>query len=304
MNSYRYKMRYDLSKLKKFETDAECSERNQKIIQALEKEPKLSKVVGQCIKGCAPFSRCQHILCSHCKREFRLQYVPKICEFLARQKSESCIYAVTLLEPLDASSTKVLDITKLKNTLYRRLKRLFGNEVIAIGGFDISLNTDAENSWKPFFHPHWHLIFITKLDAQYVRERLKHYYHQTDIIKRPVRMVKVNSYKRAVSYMFSPYFSKRVRFLNTKRKGRNPFYDGKEYKLNGSEICKLAKKLIPSKTFKSWFMTPKQCTLVEEFLEDLIEKDDEGYALCSLGHGVRKRAIVLERKKLKKLLSK
>ena len=108
MNSYRYKMRYDLLKLKKFETDAECSERNQKIIRALEKEPKLSKVVGQCIKGCAPFSRCQHILCSHCKREFRLQYVPKICEFLARQKSESCIYAVTLLEPLDASSTKVI----------------------------------------------------------------------------------------------------------------------------------------------------------------------------------------------------
>lgn len=111
-------MRYDLLKLKKFETDAECSERNQKIIRALEKEHKLSKVVGQCIKGCEPFSRCQHILCSHCKREFRLQYVSKICEFLARQKSESCIYAVTLLEPLDASSTKVIDIAKLKNTLY------------------------------------------------------------------------------------------------------------------------------------------------------------------------------------------
>ena len=114
-------MQYDISKLKRFETDAECSERNQKIIRALEKEPKLSKVVGQCIKGCAPFSRCQHILCSHCKREFRLQYVPKICEFLARQKSESCIYAVTLLEPLDASSTKVIDIAKLKNTLYQKM---------------------------------------------------------------------------------------------------------------------------------------------------------------------------------------
>ena len=43
--------------------------------------------------------------------------------------------------------------------------------------------------------------------------------------------------------MFSPYFSKRVRFLNTKRKGRNPFYDGKEYKLNKGEIQKLAIKL-------------------------------------------------------------
>lgn len=254
MNSYRYKMRYDISKLKRFETDAECSERNKKIIRALEKEPKLSKVVGQCIKGCAPFSRCQHILCSHCKQEFRLQYVPKICEFLARQKSESCIYAVTLLEPLDASSTKVIDIAKLKNTLYQRLKRLFGNEVIVIGGFDISLNTNAENSWKPFFHPHWHLIFITMLDTQYVHKQLKHYYHKTDIIKRPVCVVKVKSYKRAVSYMFSPYFSKRVRFLNTKRKGRNPFYDGKEYKLNGSEICKLAKKLMHNKVQDMLFL--------------------------------------------------
>lgn len=180
--------------------------------------------------------------------------MPKICEFLARQKSESCIYAVTLLEPLDASSTKVIDIAKLKNTLYQRLKRLFGNEVIVIGGFDISLNTDAKNSWKPFFHPHWHLIFITKLDAQYVRERLKHYYHQTDIIKRPVRMVKVKSYKRAVSYMFSPYFSKRVRFLNTKRKGRNPFYDGKEYKLNGNDICTLTQKLMYNKVQDMLFL--------------------------------------------------
>lgn len=76
--------------------------------------------------------------------------MPKICEFLARQKSESCIYAVTLLEPLDASSIKVIDIAKLKNTLYQRLKRLFGNEVIVIGGFDISLNTDTKNSWSWF----------------------------------------------------------------------------------------------------------------------------------------------------------
>lgn len=131
---------------------------------------------------------------------------------------------------------------------------MFGNEVIVIGGFDISLNTDAENSWKPFFHPHWHLIFITKLDTQYVRERLKHYYHQTDIIKRPVRVVKVKSYKRAVSYMFSPYFSKRVRFLNTKRKGRNPFYDGKEYKLNGNDICTLTKKLMYNKVQDMLFL--------------------------------------------------
>ena len=247
-------MRYDIAKLKRFETAAECSERNQKITRAFEKEPKLSKVVGQCIKGCAPFSRCQHILCSYCKREFRLQYVPKICEFIARQKSESCIYAVTLLEPLDANSTKVIDIAKLKNTLYQRLKRLFGDTVIVIGGFDIVLNTDAENNWKPFFHPHWHLIFVTKLSPKELREKLKDYYPQTSIIKRPVRVVVVKSFKRAVSYMFSPYFSKRVRFLNTKRKGRNPFYDGKEYKLNGNEICELTKKLLHNKVQDMLFL--------------------------------------------------
>ena len=62
--------------------------------------------------------------------------------------------------------------------------------------------------------------------------------------------------------------------------------------------------IIPSKTFKSWFMTPKQCMLVEDYLDDLIDKDDEGFALYSLGHKVRKRAIVLNNRKLKELLSK
>ena len=237
-------MRYDVAKLDRFESVEECIERNQKIVRALEKEPELSKVLAKRIKDCSKYDRCQHILCCNCKRDFRLQYVPKICEFLAHQKGESRIYAVTLLEPLNTKTTKVIDIAKLKNTLFYRLKRLFGDSIIAIGGFDIVLNTDAENTWKPFYHPHWHLIFITKLEPKFVRERLKHYYHQTDIIKRPVRVVNVTSYKRAVSYMFSPYFSRRVRFLNTKCEGRNPFYDGKEYKLKSDEICELAKKLL------------------------------------------------------------
>ena len=235
-------MFYDIEKFKRFESTVQCTERNLVIIKALLQKNKLSDL-GKYLKECSPYDRCQHILCSHCKREFRLQYVPKICEFIARQKSKSRIFAVTLLEPLNANTTKKIDIGTLKNTLYQRLKRLFDDDVITIGGFDIVLNTDAENNWEPFFHPHWHLIFITKLDKNVIRERLKHYYRQTEIVKRPVRVVKVTSLKRAVSYMFSPYFSKRVRFLNTKRKGRNPFYDGKEYKLNKGEIQKLAIKL-------------------------------------------------------------
>lgn len=75
-------------------------------------------------------------------------------------------------------------------------------------------------------------------------------------------------------------------------------------KFFGRKIGKTFSWIIPSKTFKSWFMTPKQCILVEDYIKDLIEKDDEGYALCSLGHNVRKRAIVLDKEKLKKLLSK
>lgn len=246
-------MWYDLSKLKGFETVEECLDRNKVIVRALEQEPALSPVARH-IKDCSKFDRCQHLLCSQCKREFRLQYVPKICEFLAHQKGESRIYAVTLLEPLDASTTKEIDIAKLKDNLYHRLKRLFGDEIIAIGGFDIVLNTDSENTWKPFFHPHWHLIFITKLSPKELREKLKHYYPQTDIIKRPVRVVAVRSFKRAVSYMFSPYFSRRVRFLNTKRDGRNPFYDGREYSLNGKQMRQLAKKLSNNKVTDMLFL--------------------------------------------------
>lgn len=72
----------------------------------------------------------------------------------------------------------------------------------------------------------------------------------------------------------------------------------------GKRIEKSSSWIIPSKVFKSWFLTPKQCNLVENYLDDLIEKDESGYALCSLGHKIRKRAIMLDKKKLKKLLSR
>ena len=150
-------MFYDIEKFKRFESTVQCTERNLVIIKALSQKNKLSDL-GKHIKVCSLYDRCQHILCSHCKREFRLQYVPKICEFIARQKSKSRIYAVTLLEPLNANTTKKIDIGTLKNTLYQRLKRLFGDDVITIGGFDIVLNTDAENNWEPFFHPHFLML--------------------------------------------------------------------------------------------------------------------------------------------------
>ncbi len=75
-------------------------------------------------------------------------------------------------------------------------------------------------------------------------------------------------------------------------------------KFFGKRIATTLLWIIPSKTFKSWFMTPKQCMLVEDYLDDLIDKDDEGFALFSLGYKVRKRAIVLNNRKLKELLSK
>ena len=109
-------MFYDIEKFKRFESTVQCTERNLVIIKALSQKNKLSDL-GKHIKECSLYDRCQHILCSHCKREFRLQYVPKICELIARQKSKSRIYAVTLLEPLNANTTKKIDIGTLKNII-------------------------------------------------------------------------------------------------------------------------------------------------------------------------------------------
>lgn len=75
-------------------------------------------------------------------------------------------------------------------------------------------------------------------------------------------------------------------------------------KFFGKKISGTFSWIIPAKIFKSWFPTLKQRILVENYLEDLIEKDEEGYPLCSLGYKVRKRAIVLEKQRLKELLSK
>ena len=78
-------------------------------------------------------------------------------------------------------------------------------------------------------------------------------------------------------------------------KGGYYFFD----KINGK-----GKWIIPSATFKNWFLSEKVYKLVLNYLADLLPtKTNEGYPLTWIG-AHRARAIVLNKKQLKELLSK
>lgn len=236
------RMKYELTRMKKFETVEECESRNALIIKSFEKESKLFKL-SQKINNCTSDNPCQSIFCAKCKREYRLKIVPPICRFIAKERSKgNLIYAVTLLEDCNDTNTIVVDIAKFKNTLFQRLKRNLPNNAVVIGGFDIQLNTDSDYQWAPFFHPHWHLVFIGMTKEQ-IKEALSRFYPKTLIIKKPIRCREINSILRAVSCTISPYFAKRVRYWVANPENRKPYYSAKEVKLEAKELQKLGLKL-------------------------------------------------------------
>ncbi len=115
----------------------------------------------------------------------------------------------------------------------------------------------------------------------------------TTILKEGLNILKKTLVKSSENYVDLDELSSKDEILS----------EWENKKFFGKKQGKVFSWVIPSKVFKSWFLTQKQCTLVEEYLEDLIEKDGEGYALFNLGYKIRKRAIVLNKKKLKELLS-
>lgn len=203
--------------------------------------------VADVLGDCSPKHPCNHALCPVCKRSVRTEIFEALETLLRKYKKQGfTLYAVTLIE----SKTPEFNgtVRQAKNTLPQRLKRLFGDKVIVVGCFDLCLNQDALQEWKPFWHKHFHLIFISKLVKEEIAMLLKKYYPSTGCVKRPVRVVKVRTFKRTLTYVLpAPYFPRRVRFLNTKSAQRKPFLTAKEYPLKSKELAELSDRIRDNK---------------------------------------------------------
>ncbi|MBO4521412.1 MAG: hypothetical protein J5787_09430 [Alphaproteobacteria bacterium] len=223
--------------MESFET---AKDRRTQIIRQLRNQSRFDE--AEEIDNCLLRHPCQQALCPVCKLSLRKEFGEKLTSFLRNRARDSNLYAITLIESANAEFNG--DIRQAKNTLTQRLRRLFGNRVIAIGCFDLCLNQDSLKEWKPFWHKHFHLIIITNLTKENIKMPLKRFYPTTRQVKRPLRIVKVRTFKRTLTYVLpAPYFPRRVRFLNTKTTQRKPFLAAKEYPLKARELAELSDKI-------------------------------------------------------------
>ena len=199
------------------------------------------------LDNCSKRHQCNHVLCPVCKRATRINMANTVKTLLQNYKKQGfSLYAVTLIE--SRSPEFNVTVRQAKNRLTQRLKRLFGNDVIVVGCFDLCLNQDSLKEWEPFWHQHFHLIFISKLQKEEITMLLKKYYPSTRCVKRPVRVVKVRTFKRTLTYVLpAAYFPRRVRFLITKSTRRKPFFSAKEFTLKGVELAELSDKIKDNK---------------------------------------------------------
>lgn len=227
--------------MESFET---AKDRKSTIVNQLRKQSRFD--LAETLENCSKRHPCQQALCPVCKRSSRKELEEKLTSFLRDKRQDSNLYAITLIDSVNAEFNG--DIRQAKNTLTQRLRRLFGDLVIVIGCFDLCLNQDSLKEWEPFWHQHFHLIFISKLAKEEITMLLKKYYPSTRCVKRPVRVVKVQTFKRTLTYVLpAAYFPRRVRFLITKSTRRKPFFSAKEFTLKGVELAELSDKIKDNK---------------------------------------------------------
>jgi len=173
--------------------------------------------LANCLRGTR---RCGRVLCPLCQREFRRWMVGQILEQFA--PSNGPIFFVTLIptqRKLPPDRLSELRPAHLKDALRKQLVRGGLRNARVVGRIDISFNENTRREWSPHWQPHLHLIVCGCSEAQ-LRFAFKAAYRADISCPRPVRIHRIDGKSdlvRVISYVFRPYFDRRLSYVNAHR---------------------------------------------------------------------------------------
>jgi hypothetical protein len=219
---YRPLRKFDVRKLlRDFETFTKAENRNLKTVESLKKLKRLKRLtrsgyrkLAKPIRRCRKGQRCGKILCSECRRRYRMREVGETLRLLENTPPEQGQgpWMVTLV-PADQRKAPNQLHTFQPRTLIERVKRQLkrgGLTLVAIGGVEISYEVDAEANPSKAWQPHLHLI-VWGCSRKQLKEALKPHYPATNEVKRPVLVQEVGDAAGASSYCFKPFFGRHTR---------------------------------------------------------------------------------------------
>jgi hypothetical protein len=211
-----------------FETVQQCSERQQKMVSRFERAGELQHDAGwqECEPNFCAATPCREG-CWFASRRHRYQMITEGHRLLSSQpgllsSQPGDLFFVTITHPkwqLPIGKLAKANIPAVRQWLYRRFKRL-GSGVIAVGGFEASLNVelDGTSTWAG----HVHLV-VAGTDRKSLKKALQiEKHHRSKPYLRPVDVRAVPDLGRQLGYSLKRIARRRVAYIDGQgRQNRN-----------------------------------------------------------------------------------
>jgi hypothetical protein len=203
-----------------FETWQQCSDRQDLMLRRIEAADERRPLDWEtCDPDSCDCTRCRDG-CWFASRRHRYQTITEAHRLLSSQTSP--LWFVTVAHPkweLPVGNLDQANIKAVRQWLYRRFKQL-GTHVIAVGGFEASLNVDLDGTSTWAGHVHLVVAGSDKMTLQKKLQIEKH--HLSRPFARPVDVRHVDNLGRRLGYSLKRIAKGRVAYIDGQgRQNRN-----------------------------------------------------------------------------------
>ncbi len=97
----------------------------------------------------------------------------------------------------------------------QRLRRAGYGGYISINGVDLSFNESSEGKWASHWQPHFYAVVLSANEPKQVKAELGKFFPADESVRVPVHVKRLNDPMRPVSYLWKPFFQRRVSYIAT-----------------------------------------------------------------------------------------
>ncbi len=201
--------KYDVRRqLPNFETLARAREYRHKHVAQLRKGDTDDRELARKLEACGPGHRCLSRACMVCTRRWRLWLVGEMLRLFHGQE----LLFSTLVFPdlrLKKGGLDRLEVRSLLERVKRQLDRSGMPNLVAIGGFDLSLDVDRGSKLAMWWQPHLHMI-TSGCSKEELGAALRPHYAKTVVVPRPLRIDPVRNPVQQMSYTAKSLYQRRI----------------------------------------------------------------------------------------------
>jgi hypothetical protein len=204
-----------------FETLQQCADRQQQMVRRFNKTGELQHDAEwqECAPNFCAATPCREG-CWFASRHHRYQMITEAHQLLSSQAGD--LFFATITHPkweLPVGDLNQANIPAVGQWLYRRCKKL-GTGMIAVGGFEVSLNVELDGTSNWAGHVHLVVAGTDKLSLKKAFQIEKH--HRSKPYLRPVDVRDVLNLGRQLGYSLKRIARRRVAYIDGQgRQNRN-----------------------------------------------------------------------------------